>query len=167
MTKIYRTNEIKILGKTVIIKIIDKINTYIIELDLEDYEDPNKTIKGYKWNIESGYAYSRGKTLHRYILPKIKGLVIDHIDRNKLNNKKSNLRHVTQTENKRNQKVNVNNQLGIRGISIRGKKYCACISVDGIYKSLGYFDTLNSAIEARLEGEKKLWGKIYSQIEKA
>lgn len=76
-------------------------------VDDEDYEKLNK----YRWNIGSGYLYSSkrvGKrtiktTLHKIILSAPDGMDIDHIDGNKWNNQKSNLRFATRAENSRNQ----------------------------------------------------------------
>ena len=65
----------------------------------------------YKWHInDSGYVVWRGivdgkkKTirLHRLIAQPANGLVVDHINRNKLDNRRSNLRCVTQVVNARN-----------------------------------------------------------------
>ena len=65
----------------------------------------------YKWHInDSGYVVWRGDEngekqtirLHRLIAQPTKGLVVDHINRNKLDNRKVNLRCVTQAINCRN-----------------------------------------------------------------
>ena len=70
-------------------------------------------LQQYVWNINyGGYPYrhvyrgkgkrSKRQTLHSFVLEKRKGYVIDHIDRNKLNNQRSNLRYYTYAENARN-----------------------------------------------------------------
>ena len=48
------------------------------------------------------------------------------------------------------------NKTGFRGVSIRGNKYRADISKDGIQFNLGSFDTIQEAIEARILAEKGL-----------
>ena len=48
---------------------------------------------------------------------------VDHIDRNKLNNDISNLRKITQTENKRNKSRQKNNTTGYPGIDINVKAH--------------------------------------------
>lgn len=86
-------------------------------VDLEDtYVDK------YNWSLDGhGYpcSYIDGRIvkLHQMIIGKSpSGFVIDHIDRDKLNNHRSNLRHVTQKENMFNSTIsdNWNLQKGIR-----------------------------------------------------
>lgn len=97
-------------------------------LDDEDYERLPKTgwyLTGQKRkDCKSGIRKTRYAThdtygkMHRWVLgitdPKI---IIDHIDKNGLNNQKSNLRIVTTAENKRNQTTLSNNIFHFNGIS--------------------------------------------------
>lgn len=68
-------------------------------------------VQKYKWYInDGGYAVWRGEIngekktirLHRLIAHPTDGLVVDHINRNKLDNRRANLRCVTQKINARN-----------------------------------------------------------------
>ena len=64
----------------------------------------------------------------------------------------------------RNKRVNSNSGTGIRGIrATKAGKYKA--SIVNNYKEiyLGTFDTLEAAMQARMEAEKKYWGKVYSK----
>ena len=45
------------------------------------------------------------------------------------------------------------NKTGFRGVSIRGKKFRADISEDGVQYNLGTFKTMQEAIEARIKAE--------------
>jgi len=78
-------------------------------VDEEDYE----IVSQYKWHLSStGYAVWRGnidgnkKTvrMHRLITSAPDGLIVDHLNRNPLDNRKSNLRVCTQKENAKNRK---------------------------------------------------------------
>lgn len=70
-------------------------------IDDEDY-DKVKTIK---WYNVHGYARSRsGVSMHRLILNAPDGLVVDHRNHNRMDNRKSNLRVCTQKENAKNTK---------------------------------------------------------------
>lgn len=79
---------------------------------------------------------------------------IDHIDRNKLNNKIKNLRSVTQQENN----FNRSNVKGYTWNKI-AKKWQAYIMLNKKYIYLGVYNTIEEAILAREEGEK-----IYHKI---
>ena len=82
---------------------------------------------------------------------------IDHIDGNKLNNKISNLRECTSSQNGQNKKRPKNNTSGYKGVSwhIRQKKYTASIQINGKLKYLGSFakaiDAYNAYKKAALE----------------
>lgn len=69
-------------------------------------DDIRETIQGWKIHITNGYARIslKGKKiyLHHYICPPMPGMVTDHINRNRLDNRRDNLRVVTVSENLRN-----------------------------------------------------------------
>lgn len=48
------------------------------------------------------------------------------------------------------------NKTGFRGVSIRGNKYRADISEDGVQYNLGSFETFGEAVAARLKAEMGL-----------
>ena len=75
--------------------------------------------------------------------------LIDHIDRDKLNNNIENLRVVTNQQNQWNQ-----NRKGYYFHKATGK-YRACIRVDGNLKYLGYFENEDDARNAYLNGKAK------------
>lgn len=85
------------------------------------------------------------------------GMVIDHDDRNKLNNYPSNLIAKTQQDNTKNQTMRKSNMAGCTGVRFRSErgKWQARITVDGKQKHLGYFTTKEDAISAREEANIK------------
>jgi hypothetical protein len=93
------------------------------------------------------------------------GSFIDHVDENKLNNRISNLRQATKSQNTMNIARRSDNSTGHRGIYYsnnpnRVKKYIAQIAVDGRQKTIGYFMTLEEAIAARKAAVAVLHGRF-------
>jgi len=132
--------------------------------DLEDYDK----IKNYCWYIDAnGYicCHLLNKQylyMHRYILNVIDD-VVDHKDGHTFNNRKYNLRDCTYSNNQMNRKKQNNNTSGTTGVSYSDKQnsWRAYITINGNQINLGYFSTINQAIEARKEAENKYF-KNYS-----
>lgn len=87
-----------------------------------------------------------------------KNIGVDHIDRNPRNNKWANLRLASQQCNSRNCGTPKDNTSGVKGVSwcIRGQKWRAHVSVSGKYRSLGYYESFDNAVCARLAAEQAL-----------
>ena len=87
---------------------------------------------------------------------------IDHIDVDKSNCRISNLRLATQSENGRNHHKRNTNTSGYRGVHFdkRRKKWMAFISTEKKRKHVGYFETAESANEARIAAAIKLHGEF-------
>lgn len=89
-----KKNDFKIEGDTVYVKLSNS-NAEMI-CDIEDWEQ----LKDYYWYLETtGYARSVAGHAHQLIQKSEYPLVTDHINRNKLDNRKTNLRSVTRREN--------------------------------------------------------------------
>jgi hypothetical protein len=82
---------------------------------------------------------------------------IDHIDRNKINNRIENLREVSQVCNSRNCKVGKTNRSGITGVSRCNKLSKWRVNINILNKKihLGYYDTKLEAAKARWNAEVK------------
>ncbi len=102
--------------------------------------------------------------LHRYILNAKKGQIVDHINRNKKDNRRENLRFVSAKLNNYNR--NVENKLG-RGIYYDkcGKRYRACISHENKTLKLGSFKTIFEAKKAYNLKSIEMYGKDAYQHE--
>src|SRR5688572_21984799 len=76
----------------------------------------------YKWHYNEGYAktWYKGERIrmHRLILNAAPGMNVDHIDHDKLNNQKSNLRLCTTTQNNQNGVRRKDNTSGYKGVSL-------------------------------------------------
>lgn len=84
--------------------------------------------------------------MHRLILGAAKGSYVDHIDHDGLNNRKSNLRKCSNSQNMANSRWPVGKS-GFRGVSSGRKEgtWRASISVDGKQKFLGHRGTPEEA----------------------
>ena len=96
------------------------------------------------------------KLLHRLVYQVFIGeipndMVIDHIDRNKFNNKLDNLRLVTLSQNQ----INSNRTENASGVSNVDGKFRARIGINGRKKHIGYFNTKEEARQAYLKEKNK------------
>lgn len=76
---------------------------------------------------------------------------IDHKNRNKTDNRISNLREATAIENARNKGLSVKNKSGFIGVSWKAShgRWCAQVAIDGVVKHLGLYNSPLSASRAR------------------
>lgn len=152
-------NELNIIGDVCYINTIYKRKEYKIIIDKKDYE----LCKNYYWTLRANkhdlYAQSithiNGRTnrthLHRLIMSTPSGLVTDHINGDTLDNRRENLRVVTQSENCLNRHRKHKSILGITGVYKDKKSYTARFK--GEY--LGSFKTVQEAKETRKNAEIK------------
>lgn len=126
-------------------------------------------VAAYKWQKSPlGYAVTYctedGKTkailMHRMLLNAVKGVSVDHINHDLLDNRRENLRLCTHAENMKNRKIHKNNALGVKGVCAEGGRYRARIAVDGKRVSLGCFDSASDAYSAYQIAAKKLHGEF-------
>ena len=84
---------------------------------------------------------------------------IDHVNRDKTDNRISNLRLATHAENCQNMPLRRNNKHGVAGITFhtgkRKKRWQAKIIANGATKYLGYYHTIEEAKAARVREELK------------
>ena len=139
-------------------------------VDDSDY----KWLNQFKWqarkNRRNWYAHRNtpkinGKktkvNMHREILglEPFDGKEVDHINRNGLDNRRSNLRIANQTINQRNQRKHTNNTSGFTGVHWykRLNKWRANIHVNHKTINLGVYSNLLDAVRARKQAEIKYW----------
>lgn len=121
---------------------------YIATVDVEDLD----LVKNYSWSAipHRNTVYARAlingrmMTLHQYLMGSGNGVMADHVDRDGLNNRRSNLRLCNDTENKMNRGPDRDNQLGLKGVRQAGSRFLARIQSSQI----GYFDSAEDAARA-------------------
>jgi hypothetical protein len=114
-------------------------------VDDEDYE----CFIRFKWlYTKRGYASAGFNLMHRVVIGALDGEIVDHIDGDKLNNQKSNLRVCTLAENQWNTSVRIKNKSGFKGIYAHQGKWAARIRCNGGRFYLGVFSCPIEAAKA-------------------
>ena len=135
--------------------------------DLEDYDK----IKEYTWcRRQGGYAgctrkeNGKSKIYNAYrIIMNIDDsrLEVDHINGDKWDNRKCNLRIVTHADNMKNKKLDKRNKSGYTGVKeTKAGTWNAQIYCNGKYINLGTYKAKEDAIKARKEAEEKYFGEF-------
>lgn len=103
--------------------------------------------------------------MHRVLLPTSKGIEVDHRDGDGLNNRRSNLRPATSSQQNYNQAIRSDNKSGYRGVSWSrpNRKWVAHIQIDGKAKHLGYFRCPTSAAITYAKAAAQLHGEFRRQ----
>lgn len=87
---------------------------------------------------------------------------IDHINSIKDDNRLTNLRQATRSQNCMNMKLRSDNKSGFKGVYWRehAKRFTASIWKDGKRKTLGYFDTAEQAHKAYVQASINVHGEF-------
>lgn len=138
-----------------------KCGDVIVLLDAENVD----LVSSYQWAVGiHGYVTSgagkRQILLHRLVAGAGNGCIVDHVNRNKLDNRRSNLRICTCQQNMFNREQQANNQSGYKGV---------CQTKDGLWQAqiqycgravyLGRFGDALSAAMAYDMAAKRLFGE--------
>lgn len=141
---------------------------YTAAVDDDDYERVNV----FRWAYSNGYAQRRsgGKCIlmHRMITNAGESIEVDHINGNRLDNRKANLRLCSRSQNMMNVGKRANSKSGYKGVSwsTQRRKWAAMIWKDGKPINLGRFDCKHKAALAfnvaamALHGEFAFLNKI-------
>lgn len=136
-------------------------------------EDDFHLLSKYKWHCDSkGYAtrnISKGNDgkrkklfMHREINKTPKNMLTDHINGNRLDNRKINLRNCNQSQNQANVRLCKTNKSGFKGVfwKEKAKKFVAAISYKNRRYFLGYFEKAEEAAIAYDKKHKELHGEF-------
>lgn len=133
--------------------------------DIQLDEKDKYLLEKYKFWLKDGlYPQTKidGKNTYIYHLILNTNELVDHIDRNPLNNKRNNLRIATKSTNAMNSKLRSDNSSGIKGISWRKEKnsWETYININKKRIRLGYFKDIKEAALKRIEAEKIYFGEF-------
>jgi oligoribonuclease NrnB/cAMP/cGMP phosphodiesterase (DHH superfamily) len=126
-------------------------------------------VEKYSWNAHvrggavaytgGGRAAPKNEYMHHLLLPQKDGFVVDHINRNTLDNRRCNLRYATRSENG----ANMDRGSKYKGVTPHGSGFKAQITVDGSNRVIGTFASEEEAARAYDIAAKAQWG-VFARI---
>ena len=140
--------------------------------DIDDYDLVVKYTWCAVWNKYTNSYYAQTQTvgysgkvgsvhMQRIIMDAPKGMVVDHINHDTLDNRRCNLRLATKSENMMNRRSFKSNASGLKGVYKKSKnKWYSKIKVNGEEFLLGTFDTPEEASAAYCEAVQKYHGEF-------
>ena len=150
------------------VKKIKLSNGKVTLVDSDDY----KSLSKFKWNNTGYYAGRAGPRrpgkarrtflMHRVVMGAGRKDEIDHINRDPLDNRKSNLRFVSHRDNIRNSKLYSTNKSGHRGISWdnRTESWFVVIVQNGKNKFLGRYGDIEVAKSVYKKVAREVYGEF-------
>lgn len=131
-------------------------------------DEYDNLVQQHFWNISTtGYPTNSGSIcgfpikIHLFLFGSAPiGLEWDHINLDKLDNRKINIRAVPHIINQRNHGLRCDNKTGYKGVyKSKSGKYSAQINIEGNSKAvyLGGFSSLEEAVKARKDAENLYW----------
>lgn len=120
-------------------------------------KETNSFYAGSSMRSDNGIIYL---LMHRLIMNADDGFVVDHINRDTLDNRRENLRIATNSENMRNRPASSLNTSGYKGVQKFGDKWKAVIQVNRKQIYLGSFITAEEAYEAYCSAALELHGEF-------
>lgn len=149
------------------IRHIHLTKNHVTVVDASDY----LSFGAYTYHLNSsGYAMrhlcdKQGVVLHREIMNPPAEMQVDHINGNRLDNRRSNLRICTAQHNSWNRRIGSKNTSGYVGVHWvkASQSWAVVILVNGVRKHLGRFKNKLEAIRIRREAELLFYGE-YAQV---
>lgn len=142
----------------------DLVYCYSKEGDLLFYTDDMRVLN-YNWSkAAKGYSATSYKGrqifIHRFVSNPEEHELVDHINRNKKDNRRCNLRNTNKSVNAFNCNVRKNNTSGVTGVWYRKdiKRWAAEIKADYKKICLGTFKKFEDAVRARKAAERQYYG---------
>ena len=135
-------------------------------VDSEDFE----FLSQWNWSVDGHYASRHARRpgnakggrirMHRVILGEPSGFEVDHKNHDTLDNRRSNLRVATSSQNRANTVRRTDNKSGFKGVSPFQGKWRATIRENGKHKHLGRFSTTEEAHQAYCAAATRIYGEF-------
>lgn len=132
-------------------------------------DDEDAWITQWKWSFGGHEAVRQKKTngkwglvsMHRELCGFPKGMIVDHINHNTLDNRRSNLRVVTKRQNNMNRYKSQGKSSKYKGVCLykARNKWVASIKYNGIARCLGYYENEKDAAAAYNQAANVMFGE--------
>jgi hypothetical protein len=156
----------------------------LLDISTDKYPDATMAVDTDVWNLHDGgrvhatmrlagskYIYAaynkccRSLLFHSDVIDCAKGHEADHIQHGTMSfidNRRSNLRSSTHSQNQMNRSTYINNSTGIPGVAFHkiSGKWQVRIQIDCKQIYLGYFDNIEIAIGVRQQAEREFYGEF-------
>lgn len=133
-------------------------------VDDEDFDLLSRFNWCYSGTYAVGGVFGKKTYMHRFLNGTAEGLDTDHINGNKLDNRKCNLRSSSRSHNMANTVRNKNNTSGYKGVHKSrvplAKPWIAQITKDRRNVYLGYYETPEDASRAYQSAAYELFGQF-------
>ena len=156
-SKKIKGNNCEVIGDVAYVKMSNCDD--VMMCDKEDWEIAKK----FTWHKnDKGYAAhginGTKEKFHQLIITTDSYEMVDHINGNKLDNRRTNLRIVNKSENCFNckRKTSISGKTGVR--RLKNGKWIASIIKNKIFYNLGTYEELDRAIEVRKDAEIRFFG---------
>lgn len=128
-------------------------------------DESDSWVLEHRWyKSNNGYIKSSGGKhyLHRLIMSTPTGVQVDHINNDRADNRRANLRHCNQSENNANSLLRTDNTSGVRGVSWDRfrEKWVAQVWKNRKIIFRKRFDTKEEAIKAYRLNKERLYGEF-------
>ena len=141
--------------------VIDAADVHLVDGFNWHAKPDQRTVYAIRTSCHDGVK--RTVYMHRLLLQATDDIEVDHKDGDGLNNRRSsNLRAATKSKNMHNSGLFRNNKSGIKGVTFdkESGKWKAHIAVHRKQNTIGRYDTLELAYQARCEASKRLHGEF-------
>lgn len=170
-----KMNKVEYKNNYVVIYVDYKKEQYECLVDIDDYENKIKPLGTKLFMYRTKYCYFSFCTkenprkkikLHRYLLNCSDNLVVDHINRNPLDNRKSNLRCVDQIINFQNTSYQKDSKSKVKGVDwhVKRQRWRGLVQVNKKRHFVGWFKDFEECCKATQEKRKELLKKYYKEM---
>lgn len=154
------------LGRGQVARVDDRDYAFLMQ-----FAPWRRSSKGYAIKYRTSEGVAAVWYMHRLVMERLldealpPGYQVDHLNRERLDNQRANLRLATRSQNQANKGIQVNNNSTQKGVTFRAGKWEVRLRYYGKRLYLGRFDQLESAAAAYGCAHRLLWGEFSTETD--